>query len=265
MVVDRESARLVVRRDTTNQRPCCEWGAHADSSKALLCGFFVSLLPLRSAPRQKREPRPRPLEFVQQQCINKQAREQINKSARSSVTAALHESKQNTTTVRVGVVGSSSHNKATTSYYCPNSGHESRRWEGWAASFSLDHLTLFAFLLLLCEKTTTLATMMMKLSSLLLLSIVLAIFPGRCLAQENPVCCLCGGPEPCPDISNPDAIIQVPDDTDVQEHLTPGLKEARCSLFKDFLELQTLLPPEVSCIKLVVVLHLNKMHRVFNT
>lgn len=60
-------------------------------------------------------------------------------------------------------------------------------------------------------------------------------------AQENPVCCVCGGPPPCPAISNPTLIVQLPDNP-----LLP-VSEASCDLIKQAGEDLRLIPAEVSC------------------
>jgi len=79
----------------------------------------------------------------------------------------------------------------------------------------------------------------MTMKGLLLLS-VLAAFAGLCLAQD--VCCVCGGPEPCPAITNPDEVVQLPPDP----RLPPGIEEASCALIKQVGEDLKLIPADVS-------------------
>jgi len=81
------------------------------------------------------------------------------------------------------------------------------------------------------------------MKSLFLLSVI-AAFARVCLAQDNPVCCACGVPDPpdapCANITNPDIIIQLPD-----IELLP-VSEASCSLIKQAGEDLRLIPAEVS-------------------
>jgi len=63
--------------------------------------------------------------------------------------------------------------------------------------------------------------------------------------QNNPVCCACGGPEPCPGITNPDVIVQLPDNP-------LFVSEAACSVIKEAGEDLRLIPAEVSaCMQFV--------------
>lgn len=60
------------------------------------------------------------------------------------------------------------------------------------------------------------------------------------------MCCVCGGDEPCADIDNPDFIVQLPDDPDLQANLPAGVTEAPCSLIKTAAETLLAIPAEVS-------------------